>query len=29
LQYSLQPRLHLEIGLLRLVHAGRTASFQA
>jgi DNA polymerase-3 subunit gamma/tau len=23
LQYSLQPRLHLELGLLRLVHAGR------
>ncbi|MGH8164039.1 MAG: DNA polymerase III subunit gamma/tau, partial [Rhodanobacteraceae bacterium] len=23
LQYSLQPRLHLEIGLLKLVHAGR------
>ena len=23
LQYSLQPRLHLEIGLLRMVHAGR------
>jgi len=23
LQFSLQPRLHLEIGLLRLVHAGR------
>ena len=23
LQYSLQPRLHLEIGLLRLIHAGR------
>ena len=23
LQYSLQPRLHLEVGLLRLVHAGR------
>ena len=23
LQYSLQPRLHLELGLLRLLHAGR------
>ncbi len=23
IQYSLQPRLHLELGLLRLVHAGR------
>jgi len=23
LQYSLQPRLHLELGLVRLVHAGR------
>lgn len=23
LQYSLQPRLHLELGLLKLVHAGR------
>lgn len=23
LQYSLQPRLHMELGLLRLVHAGR------
>ena len=23
LQYSLQPRLHLELGMLRLVHAGR------
>ncbi|MBA3974935.1 MAG: DNA polymerase III subunit gamma/tau [Candidatus Solibacter sp.] len=23
MQYSLQPRLHLELGLLRLVHAGR------
>ena len=23
LQYSLQPRLHLELGLLRLIHAGR------
>ena len=23
LQFSLQPRLHLEIGLLRLIHAGR------
>jgi DNA polymerase-3 subunit gamma/tau len=23
LQYSLQPRLHLELGLMRLVHAGR------
>ena len=26
LQFSLQPRLHLEIGLLRLVQAGRAAS---
>ncbi len=23
LQYSLQPRLHLELGLLRMIHAGR------
>jgi DNA polymerase-3 subunit gamma/tau len=23
MQYSLQPRLHLELGLLRLIHAGR------
>jgi DNA polymerase-3 subunit gamma/tau len=23
LQYSLQPRIHLELGLLRLIHAGR------
>lgn len=23
LQYSLQPRLHIEVGLLRLIHAGR------
>ena len=23
LQFSLQPRLHLEIGLLRMIHAGR------
>jgi DNA polymerase-3 subunit gamma/tau len=28
LQFSLQPRLHLEIGLLRLVHAGRLASIE-
>ena len=28
LQTSLQPRLHLEIGLLRLVHAGRLASIE-
>ncbi|MFN3326911.1 MAG: DNA polymerase III subunit gamma/tau [Bryobacteraceae bacterium] len=28
LQYSLQPRLHLEIGLLKLVHAGRLVSIE-
>ncbi len=28
LQFSLQPRLHLEIGLLRLVHAGRLLSIE-
>ncbi len=28
LQYSLQPRFHLEIGLLRLVHAGRMMSVE-
>lgn len=28
LQTSLQPRLHLEIGLLRLVHAGRMGSIE-
>jgi DNA polymerase-3 subunit gamma/tau len=28
LQTSLQPRLHLEIGLLRLVHAGRMGSVE-
>jgi len=28
LQYSLQPRLHLEIGLLRLVHATRLISIE-
>jgi DNA polymerase-3 subunit gamma/tau len=28
LQYSLQPRLHLEIGLLRLVHATRLTSIE-
>lgn len=28
LQFSLQPRLHLEIGLLRLVHAGRLISVE-
>ena len=28
LQYSLQPRLHLELGLLRLVHAGRLVSLE-
>jgi len=28
LQYSLQPRLHLELGLLRLVHAGRLVSIE-
>jgi len=28
LQYSLQPRLHLELGLLRMVHAGRLVSIE-
>jgi DNA polymerase-3 subunit gamma/tau len=28
LQYSLQPRFHLEIGLLRLIHAGRMLSME-
>ncbi len=28
LQYSLQPRFHLEIGLVRLVHAGRLISIE-
>ncbi|HYP12905.1 MAG TPA: DNA polymerase III subunit gamma/tau, partial [Bryobacteraceae bacterium] len=28
MQTSLQPRLHLEMGLLRLVHAGRLASIE-
>ncbi|MEO8658662.1 MAG: DNA polymerase III subunit gamma/tau [Bryobacteraceae bacterium] len=28
LQYSLQPRFHLEIGLLRLIHAGRMMSME-
>ncbi|MBK5292897.1 MAG: DNA polymerase III subunit gamma/tau [Acidobacteriia bacterium] len=28
LQYSLQPRLHLELGLLRLIHAGRLRSIE-
>lgn len=28
LQYSLQPRLHLEMGLLRLIHAGRLTSIE-
>jgi DNA polymerase III subunit gamma/tau len=28
LQYSMQPRLHLEIGLLKLVHAGRLTSLE-
>jgi DNA polymerase-3 subunit gamma/tau len=28
LQTSLQPRLHLEVGLLRLVHAGRLVSIE-
>ncbi len=28
LQFSLQPRLHLEIGLLKLVHAGRLAPIE-
>jgi DNA polymerase-3 subunit gamma/tau len=29
LQYSLQPRLHLELGLIKLVHAGRLQSIEA
>ena len=28
LQYSLQPRLHLELGLVKLVHAGRLQSIE-
>jgi DNA polymerase III subunit gamma/tau len=28
LQYSLQPRLHLELGLLRLVHAGKLVAIE-
>jgi DNA polymerase III subunit gamma/tau len=28
LQYSMQPRLHLELGLLRLIHAGRLKSIE-
>ena len=28
LQYSLQPRLHMELGLIRLVHAGRIRSIE-
>jgi len=28
MQFSLQPRLHLELGLLRLVHAGRIVSIE-
>jgi DNA polymerase-3 subunit gamma/tau len=28
LQFSLQPRLHLEVGLLRLVHAGKLVSIE-
>ena len=28
LQYSLQPRFHLELGLLRLIHAGRLKSIE-
>jgi len=28
LQFSLQPRFHLEIGLLRMVHAGRLVSIE-
>ena len=28
LQYSLQPRLHLELGLLRLVHAGKLQAIE-
>jgi DNA polymerase-3 subunit gamma/tau len=29
LQYSLQPRLHLELGLVKLVHAGRLQSIES
>jgi DNA polymerase-3 subunit gamma/tau len=29
LQYSLQPRLHLELGLIKLVHAGRLQAIEA
>jgi DNA polymerase-3 subunit gamma/tau len=29
LQYSLQPRLHLELGLIKLVHAGRLQSIES
>jgi DNA polymerase-3 subunit gamma/tau len=28
LQYSLQPRMHLELGMVRLVHAGRLQSIE-
>jgi len=28
MQFSLQPRLHLELGLLRLVHAGRIVAIE-
>ncbi len=28
MQYSLQPKLHLELGLLRLIHAGRLVSIE-
>lgn len=28
LQYSLQPRMHLELGLVRMVHAGRLAPIE-
>jgi len=28
LQYSMQPRLHLELGLLRLIHAGRLKTIE-
>jgi DNA polymerase III subunit gamma/tau len=28
LQYSLQPRIHMELGMLRLVHAGRVAKIE-
>ena len=28
LQYSLQPRLHMELGLIRLVHAGRLTGIE-